>query len=72
MNPASPPPVVATLSGQMTPLTYLVGSSTAQRGTVRVGGADLATLDAAARTRLRLDRFGFGPEKRSFLWEHLS
>jgi Na+-translocating ferredoxin:NAD+ oxidoreductase RnfD subunit len=30
----APPTVVATLSGQMTPLTYLVGSSTAQSGTV--------------------------------------
>jgi hypothetical protein len=31
----SPPTVVATLTGQMTPLTYPVGSSTAQSGTTR-------------------------------------
>ena len=46
-------------SGKTTLLCVLAGLLTAQRGTVRVGGADLATLDAAARTRLRLDRFGF-------------
>jgi putative ABC transport system ATP-binding protein len=46
-------------SGKTTLLCVLAGLLTAQRGTVRVGGADLATLDAAARTRLRLERFGF-------------
>ena len=46
-------------SGKTTLLCVLAGLLTAQRGTVRVGGADLAALDAAARTRLRLDRFGF-------------
>jgi putative ABC transport system ATP-binding protein len=46
-------------SGKTTLLCVLAGLLTAQRGSVRVGGADLATLDPAARTRLRLDRFGF-------------
>jgi putative ABC transport system ATP-binding protein len=46
-------------SGKTTLLSVLAGLLTAQRGTVRVDGVDLAALDAAARTRLRLERFGF-------------
>jgi putative ABC transport system ATP-binding protein len=46
-------------SGKTTLLCVLAGLLTAQLGTVRVGGVDLATLEPAARTRLRLDRFGF-------------
>ncbi len=46
-------------SGKTTLLCVLAGLLTAQRGSVRVSGVDLASLDAGARTRLRLDRFGF-------------
>jgi putative ABC transport system ATP-binding protein len=46
-------------SGKTTLLCALAGLLTPQQGTVRIEGVDLATLDAVARTRLRLDRFGF-------------
>jgi putative ABC transport system ATP-binding protein len=46
-------------SGKTTLLCALAGLLTPQHGTVRIDGVDLATLDTAARTRLRLERFGF-------------
>ncbi|HEX3467829.1 MAG TPA: ABC transporter ATP-binding protein [Candidatus Elarobacter sp.] len=46
-------------SGKTTLLCVLSGLLTAQQGSVRIDGVDLATMDAAARTRLRLERFGF-------------
>jgi putative ABC transport system ATP-binding protein len=46
-------------SGKTTLLCVLSGLLTAQRGSVRIGGVDLAGLGASARTRMRLDAFGF-------------
>jgi len=46
-------------SGKTTLLCALAGLLTPQHGTVRIDGVDLAKLNVAARTRLRLDRFGF-------------
>jgi putative ABC transport system ATP-binding protein len=46
-------------SGKTTLLCVLSGLLTAQHGSVRIDGVDLATIGTAERTRLRLDRFGF-------------
>ena len=46
-------------SGKTTLLCVLSGLLTPSDGSVRIDGVDLGALGPAARTRLRLDRFGF-------------
>ncbi|WP_255731640.1 ABC transporter ATP-binding protein [Phaeobacter sp. B1627] len=45
-------------SGKSTLLSLVCGTITAQRGTVRVGGTDIASLSAGARDRFRAEHIG--------------